>query len=103
MNGFPLLPVIGFGYYPDPNDGNIIKLYPTLTFNRRTDAMQLEYLVQLNGSLPGSWLPSGAVLVDASTAGMPPGMERAVFRSAFPASDAGALTPQFLRVQITAP
>ena len=103
MNGFPLLPVVGFGYYPDPNDGNIIKLYPTLTFNRRTDAGQLGYLVQLNGSLPGSWLPSGAVLVDASTAGMPPGMERAVFRSAFPASDAGALTPQFLRVQITAP
>ena len=66
MNGFPLLPVVGFGYYPDPNDGNIIKRYPTLTFNRRTDAGQLEYLVQLNGSLPGSWLPSGAILVDTT-------------------------------------
>ncbi len=103
MSGFPLLPVIGFGNYPDPNDGNIVKRYPTLTFNRRTDAPQLGYVVQMNGSLPGNWISTGAVLVSTSTVGLPAGMQRVTYRSAFPASNAGALTPQFLRVQVSAP
>src|SRR5439155_4228341 len=103
QNGIPLLPVAGLGDYPDPNDGNTIKLYPTITFNRRTDAPQLGYVVQSCSDLAANvWNSIGAVQVDATTAGIPTGMERVTFRSAEPIGGAGMLAPQFLRVSVTA-
>lgn len=103
QNGVPLLPVLGFGTYPDPNDGNTSKLYPTLTFNRRTDAPWLTYVVQSSSSLAAdSWSSNGAVQVSVTTAGLPAGIERVTFRSGYPAEDSGMLTPQFLRVSVSA-
>jgi hypothetical protein len=99
----PLLPVIGSSEYPDPNDGNIIKRYPTITFTRRTDSPWLSYVVQASSSLTaGGWESSSPVLVDVTSNGMPAGTERATYRGGYPMSGAGMVTPQFLRVNVTA-
>jgi hypothetical protein len=37
--------------FPDPNDGNILKPYPIITFGRRTDAPNLTYSVESSHDL----------------------------------------------------
>jgi hypothetical protein len=97
--GIPLLPVIGLGSYPDPNDNNTIKLYPTITFTRRTDAPQLIYAVETASTLLANpWDSTSALQVDVTTAGMPTGTERVTYRSGFPSS---SFNSQFLRVRVT--
>lgn len=104
VNGVPLLPVLGFGNYADPNDGNIVKIFPTLTLTQRTDAPALVYDVQTSFDLmPNSWDAAGAVQVAVSTDGMPPGTERVTYRSTKPAAGNGAVTTQFIHVSVTAP
>lgn len=103
-NGVPLLPVLGLGNFPDPNDGNVVKPYPTITFTRRTDAPGLVYAVQSSSTLvSNSWDSNGAVQISVTTAGMPAGTELVTYRSSQPAAGTGAITPQFLRVSVTAP
>ncbi len=102
--GNPLLPVLGFGDYPDPADGNIIKRYPTITFNRRTDSPQLSYGVENStGLASGIWNTNAAVFISASTVGMPAGVERVTYRSPSPATGAVSAPTQFFRLRVTAP
>jgi endonuclease I len=102
QSGLPLLPVIGFAIYPDPADGDTEKVYSTITFNRRTDALQLVYSVQSCVDLTNNtWNSAGAVQASVTTSGMPPGVERVTYRSAYPATDTGMLSPQFFRVNVS--
>ncbi|HEY4282501.1 MAG TPA: PPC domain-containing protein, partial [Chthoniobacterales bacterium] len=102
-DGVPLLPVISLGLYADSDDGNLEKIFPIITFNRRTDAAWLTYVVQTSTALAlAPWDSNGAIQVSATSAGMPAGIERVTYRSIHPAQGANRVTPQFLRVQVTA-
>ena len=46
-----ILPVIGQMNFADPADGNTVKPYPTITFNRRTDSPDLVYSVETSTDL----------------------------------------------------
>ncbi len=98
LSGQPLLPVAGTALLPDPADGNLLKPYATLTFNRRTDAPQLSYLVETADNLTGPW-STDAVLASVTTTGLPPGIERVTYRAAQPLP----APRKFLRVRLTAP
>lgn len=102
QNGIPLLPVLSLKLYDDPDEDNP-RLFPTITFNRRTDTAGLTYVVQMSSSLGvDTWVSDGIVPVSATTVGMPPGIERVTFRSVHPSEGDGKVSPQFLRVKVTA-
>ena len=105
FNGDPLhgdrsiLPVPGKMNFADPNDSNIVKPYPILTFNRRTDAPNLTYSVEISSDLK-NW--TNDVEQISATPGPGANMEMVIYRSFSPLSGNGADTPVFLRVRVSA-
>ena len=90
----------GTALLPDPADGNALKLWPTLTFTRRTDALPPTYTAESNGDLT-IW---NANLTPLSTGTGPSiGSERATFRGPTPLTGNGAVSPVFSRVRATIP
>ncbi len=85
---------------PDPADGNALKLWPTLTFTRRTDAQPPTYTVESSGAFT-LWSSN---LTPLSTAPGPSvGSERATFRGPAPLTGSGAASPVFGRVRAAMP
>ncbi len=102
FNGNPLsvnmeiLPTIGSMNFVDPTDG-LTKLYPTIAFDRRTDAPNLDYSVEISNDLV-HWtnnVEQISVTPDVTN------MEEVVYRGLVPISGDGAVTPVFLRVRVT--
>ena len=104
FNGDPLhsnlsiLPTIGEMDFADPADGNIVKPYPTIAFDRRTDAPNLVYSVEISSDLV-NW--TNDVEQISATPDVAPNMEQVVYRGLTPLSGNGAVTPIFLRVRVT--
>jgi hypothetical protein len=92
-----ILPVCGVANLPDPNDGNIIKPFATITFRRRIDAPNLIYSPQLSTDLAG-W--SSTLEFVSSTPGPGANIETAVYRAPTSLMGSGGVVPVFLRVQI---
>ena len=104
FNGDPLhsdlsiLPKIAPMNFADPNDGGSIKPYPTITFNRRTDALALTYSVEISTNLL-NWTNN---VEQISTIPSPvPNMQEVVYRGLSPLRGNGAVTPVFLRVRVS--
>ncbi len=91
-----ILPTVGMMAFTDPSD-NTLKPYPTITFNRRTDADDLDYSVEISNDLVG-WTNN---VEEVSVTTLSPTMEQAVYRGLTPLSGNGAVTPVFLRVRVT--
>ena len=90
----------GTALFPDPADGNTLKLWPTLTFTRRIDALPPTYTVESSGSLT-LWTSN---LNPLSTApGPSAASERATFRGPTPLTGSGAVSPIFGRVRAAKP
>ena len=86
----------GTALLPDPTDGNALKLWPTLTFTRRIDALPPSYTVESSGDFT-IW---NANLTPLTTApGPSAASERATFRGASPLNGSGAASPVFGRVR----
>ena len=85
---------------PDPADGNIVKLWPTVRFARRTDAPAITYVVEYSTGLT-AWT-AGGTLVGTESSGQV-GSEIATYRAAFPLTGNGASPTVFLRVRATKP
>lgn len=85
---------------PDPADGNALKLWPTLTFTRRTDAKSPIYTVESSGNL-ALWTSNLNLLSTAP--GLLVGSERATFRGPAPLTGSGAASPVFGRVRASPP
>ncbi|MGZ5552748.1 MAG: hypothetical protein ACXWHF_03830, partial [Chthoniobacterales bacterium] len=94
-----ILPVVGEMLFADPNDNNTVKPYPTITFQRRTDAPNLTYFVE-NSSDFVSWMNNVEQISD--TPGTAANMETVVYRGLSPISGNGAVSPVFLRVRVVA-
>ncbi len=90
----------GTALLPDPADGDTLKLWPTFTFTRRTDAQSPTYTVESSASFS---LWSANLTPLSTSAGPSVGSERATFRGAAPLTGSGALSPLFLRVRATIP
>ena len=93
-----VLPLSGTMNFADPNDGNIIKPYPTITFRRRTDAPNLTYFVE-NSENAINW--SNEVEQISDTPGPGPNIETVVYRGLTPLTGNGAVTPILLHVRVT--
>lgn len=93
-----ILPTIGQMNFPDPADGNTIKPYPTIAFDRRTDALNLIYAVEISNDLV-NW--TNNVEQISAAPDIAPNMEEVVYRGLTPLSGNGAVTPVFLRVRVT--
>ena len=104
FNGDPLhvnleiLPTISEMNFPDPADGNTLKPYPVIAFDRRTDAPNLIYAVEISTDL-ANW--TNNVEQISATPDVAPNMEEVVYRGLTPLSGNGALSPIFLRVRVT--
>ena len=104
FNGDPLhvnveiLPTISQMNFPDPADGNTLKPYPVIAFDRRTDAPNLIYAVEISTDL-ANW--TNNVEQISATPDVAPNMEEVVYRGLTPLSGNGALSPIFLRVRVT--
>lgn len=85
---------------PDPADGNIVKMWPTIRFARRTDAPNVTYVVEYSTNLT-SWT-AGGTLVGTESSGEA-GSEIAVFRAAVPLTGNNSSRTVFLRVHATMP
>jgi hypothetical protein len=92
-----ILPVVGKMNFPDPNDGNILKPYPIITFGRRTDASNLTYSVEISQDMV---LWANDVEQVSAIPGPAPNMEQVVYRGLSPLSGNGAISPVFLRVRV---
>jgi len=93
-----VLPTIGQMNFADPADNNAIKAYPTISFDRRTDAPNLTYAVEISNDLV-NW--TNNVEQISATPDAAPNMEEVVYRGLTPLSGNGAVTPVFLRVRVT--
>ncbi|MEQ1354344.1 MAG: hypothetical protein ABLT11_10020, partial [Candidatus Acidiferrum sp.] len=93
-----ILPVAGKMNFADPDDGNIVKPYPTITFGRRTDAPNLTYSVQSSHDLV-NW--ANDVEQVSATPGPAANMEQVVYRGLSPLSGNGAISPIFLQVRVS--
>lgn len=91
-----LLP--GTIHFADPNDGNVIKPYPAISFRRRTDAPNLTYFVENSGDAT-NW--TNEVEQISNTPDPAPNMEVAIYRGLTPLTGNGAVTPIFLRVRVS--
>ena len=90
----------GTALLPDPADGNALKLWPTLTFTRRTDALPPTYTAESSGDFT-LWTSN---LTPLSTApGPSAASERATFRGPIPLTGTGAVSPIFGRVRAAQP
>ena len=92
--------IAGAALLPDPADGNTLKLWPTLTFTRRIDALPPAYAAEVSGNL-SSWSANLTPL--SAVPGPSAGSERATFRGATPLSGSGAASPIFGRVRAAIP
>ena len=93
-----ILPVAGEIALPDPNDGNTIKPYPTITFRRRTDAPNLIYSPK---SSTDFFVWSNALQFHSSSPGPGPNIATVVYRALSPLTGNGAVAPIFLRVDVS--
>lgn len=84
--------------FPDPADGNTVKAYPTIAFDRRTDALNLIYAVEISSDLV-NWTNNAEQI--SATPDVAPNMEEVVYCGLTPLSGNGAITPIFLRVRVT--
>lgn len=93
-----ILPTGGTMNFADPADGNLVKPYPTIAFDRRTDASNLIYSVEISSDLV-NW--TNEVEQISAVPDSEPNMEEVVYRGLAPLSGNGAVTPVFLRVRVT--
>ncbi len=93
-----ILPVAGKMDFVDPDDGNVLKPYPIITFDRRTDAPNLTYSVESSHDLV-NW--ANDLEQVSATPGPGANMEQVVYRGLSPLSGNGAVTPVFLRVRVS--
>jgi hypothetical protein len=102
FNGNPLsanleiLPTVGTMSFVDPADG-LTKPYPTIAFDRRTDAPNLDYSVEISNDLVHWTNDVEQISATPDVANM----EEVVYRGLTPISGNGAVTPVFLRVRVT--
>jgi hypothetical protein len=102
FNGSPLsgnleiLPTVGTMSFVDPADG-LTKPYPTIAFDRRTDAPNLDYSVEISNDLVHWTNDVEQISANPDVANM----EEVVYRGLTPVSGNGAVTPVFLRVRAT--
>ena len=92
--------VPGTALLPDPADGNTLKLWPTLTFTRRTDAQPPTYTAESSGDFT---LWNGNLTRLSTAPGPSVASERATFRAATPLFGNSAINPIFLRVRAVLP
>ncbi len=92
-----ILPVSGTAIFPDPDDGDILKPYPTITFRRRTDAPSLLYVPESSMNL-AIW--NNEVLLVSVAPGPGPMLETVTYRGIHPLLGNGAVRPIFLRVHV---
>ena len=90
----------GTALLPDPADGNVLKLWPTFTFTRRTDALPPAYTVESSANF-SLWNANLTLL--STAAGPSGGSERATFRGPAPLTGNGAVSPIFGRVRTAIP
>lgn len=81
---------------PDPADGNIVKMWPTIRFTRRTDAPQITYVIEYSTDL-AAWTVGGTLVATESSGEA--GSELAIYRAGIPLAGASV----FLRVRATMP
>ena len=93
-----ILPVTGTIDLPDPNDGDVIKRYPTITFRHRNDAPNLIYTPESSTDLR-FW--GKAVQYLATVPGPGPNVDTITYRGIFPITGNGAVFPFFLRVEVS--
>ena len=86
----------GTALLPDPADGNTIKLWPTLTFTRRIDALPPKYTAESSETFT---LWSSNMTPLATAPGPSIGSERATFRTDKPLTGSGSTSPIFGRVR----
>jgi endonuclease I len=85
---------------PDPADGGIVKMWPTIQFARRTDSPSLTYVVEWSTNLT-AWT-AGGVLVGTEASGEA-GSEIAIYRAGIPLTGNGSSTSVYLRARATIP
>jgi hypothetical protein len=91
-----ILPTLGTMSFVDPTDG-LTKSYPTIAFDRRTDAPNLNYSVEISNDLVHWTNDVEQISANPDVANM----EEVVYRGLTPISGNGAVTPVFLRVRVT--
>jgi hypothetical protein len=94
-----ILPIMGEMDFADPADGNAVKPYPTIMFNRRTDAPDLTYSVETSTDLT-NWTNDAEQISASPTAD--PNIEQVVYRGLNPLRGLNSVTPFFMRVRVTA-
>jgi hypothetical protein len=93
-----ILPTAGTMNFADPDDGNLVKSYPTIAFDRRTDAPNLIYSVEISSDLV-NW--TNNVEQISAVPDSAPNMEEVVYRGLSPLTGNGAVAPIFLRVRVS--
>lgn len=91
-----ILPALGAMNFLDPAD-SLTKPYPTIAFDRRTDAPNLVYSVEISNDLVHWTNDVEQISATPDVANM----EEVVYRGLTPISGNGAVTPVFLRVRVT--
>ena len=92
-----ILPVSGTAIFPDPDDNDVLKPYPTITFRRRTDAPNLLYVPESSINL-SIW--ANEVQLVSVMPGPGPVLETVTYRGVHPLTGNGAVRPFFLRVHV---
>ncbi len=93
-----ILPSTGTIDLPDPNDGGVIKRYPTITFRHRNDAPNLIYTPESSTDLR-VW--GKAVQYLSTVPGPGPNVDTVTYRGIYPISGNGAVVPFFLRLDVS--
>jgi hypothetical protein len=93
-----ILPTIGQMQFADPNEGNVLKPYPVISFLRRTDAPDLNYAVAISNDLV-TWTNNVEEVSVTPTAD--PNVEDVIYRGLEPISGNGSVSPIFLRVTVS--
>lgn len=90
----------GTALLPDPADGNTLKLWPTFTFTRRTDALPPTYTIESSPNF-STW--SNTLVPLSAEPGANIGSDTATFRGPTPLTGSGAVSPIFGRVRAEIP
>ena len=93
-----MLPLIGQMQFPDPDEGNVLKNYPVISFHRRTDAPNLTYAIEISNDLV-NWTNNVEEVSATPTAD--PNVQDVVYRGLQPISGNGSVSPVFLHVVVT--